>query len=434
MTDFNSTAIATFVLKNIPIVTTMEPELMFAYNKEDGYWRKDKVAQRLKQTLQSIIPDVNQYKVKEVIEAIKRITYKDWKPIDTTQNLVSLKNGILDIETGALYKPSPDLWVTWHLPVNYVADIDTTEWGNYVKSSVGVLNQLKLQEAIGNIFAPHYETKKIVYLYGKEDTGKSTFIQMIQIFLGGIDNGVFSTLDLKDLGERFRIAHLYGKRANFCADVSYKIKIRDYGKIKMLTGGDSFTAEFKHKDAFSFKNDAKIFFSGNGIPQVDEKQADRPFYRRWEFIKFPHTFTPDEKFISNHTTDTMLSQILKWALDGYERLRDNNWHYTNETDIDEAILIFNQGKESSIKQDSVLQWMFERCSTDGIETKENLYDDCVAWHKNKELPTYPANLTHFGRAMMGQKAIPIIDCKKDDKPSYRGIRLRPKTDYWDYED
>ena len=134
MTDFNSTAIATFVLKNIPIVTTMEPELMFAYNKEDGYWRKDKVAQQLKQTLQGIIPDVNQYKVKEVIETIKRITYKDWKPIDTTQNLVSLKNGILDIETGALYKPSPDLWVTWHLPVNYVADIDTTEWENYVKS------------------------------------------------------------------------------------------------------------------------------------------------------------------------------------------------------------------------------------------------------------------------------------------------------------
>ena len=106
MTDkdkFNPTAIAAFVLNNMPMVTTMEPELMFAYSKKDGYWRNDKVTRRLKQALQGIIPDVNQYKVKEVIETIKRMTYKDWKPIDTTQNLVALKNGILDIETGACY-------------------------------------------------------------------------------------------------------------------------------------------------------------------------------------------------------------------------------------------------------------------------------------------------------------------------------------------
>ena len=44
----------------------------------------------------------------------------------------------------------------------------------------------KLQEHLGNMFANHYETKKLLLLYGPQDSGKSTFIKIMQYVIVGL--------------------------------------------------------------------------------------------------------------------------------------------------------------------------------------------------------------------------------------------------------
>jgi len=76
------------------------------------------------------------------------------------------------------------------------------------------------------------------------------------------------------------------------------------GKFKMLTGGDSVTAERKFGQPFNFINRAKMIYSCNQIPiAYDDSDA---YHRRWIIVNFPFRF--DEK-----TADPKLLQKLMTA-------------------------------------------------------------------------------------------------------------------------
>ena len=60
------------------------------------------------------------------------------------------------------------------------------------------------------------ELRKAVLLKGGKRNGKSTFLDMMRNIVGD-DN--ISTLDLKDLADRFRGAQVYGKLVNIGDDI-----------------------------------------------------------------------------------------------------------------------------------------------------------------------------------------------------------------------
>src|SRR3546814_8902605 len=81
-----------------------------------------------------------------------------------------------------------------------------------------------------------------------------------------------SDLTLERLLENnFSTASLFGKMANIDADVSSE-ELKRTGILKNLTGGDTIVAEFKFRQAFSFKNYAKLIFSANKIPATTRKR------------------------------------------------------------------------------------------------------------------------------------------------------------------
>jgi len=151
---------------------------------------------------------------------------------------------------------------------------------------------------------------------GPGDNGKSTLLQVLSELLGSdaIATETFQTLT----DNRFAAARLWDKLANICADIPASA-VRYTGTFKMLTGGDLLRGEHKFREAFDFRNPAKLIFSANELPQVNDKTF--AFWRRWILIAFTEDFAGREDRDLAEKLRSELPGILNWALEGLRELR-----------------------------------------------------------------------------------------------------------------
>jgi len=361
---------------------------MHIYDKDTGYYNSTYSEQILESLLNQNIPNPTTHKVREVINFVKRETFER---TENNNHHICLNNGLLNLKTFQIEKHTPDRFLTYRVPVNYNKDVDMEPWLKFVNS---LTKEAKtLQEATGNIFADHYITKKLLYVFGPRDSGKSTYFDIIQAFL--TENN-YCNLSLNQLGEKFTNAGIFNKRANIYSDIPYRVSIKYYGVIKSFTGGDKVTIQFKHKTPFPYKN-----------------------------MAFPHNFVPNDSIFKTYTTPDMFSAILNWMIEGYRRLKENKWILTNNTTIDEAQGLF---MNAMMKDSTLLQWLIVRCNPalTGWELKKVLFDDCVDWCKDKGLVP-PINLIQFGKLMSKQQIIPLEDYNPliDGKQhaAFRGVIL-----------
>lgn len=395
-------------------IETMDP-LIF----NEGYYSRNHSDRILKQKINKMLGDeTSVHKRKEIIRYIALETTppngQSWA--NPNKEYICLENGHFNLNTMQLEEASPDNFITFKLPINYdpkAAKENLPKWETFLHELLNIESDiLKLQEHFGNIFANHYETKRLLLFHGPQDSGKSTLIKIIQMVIGR-DN--YSSLSLHQLGEKFTNAELFRKIANFCAEISYGKEIGNYAQIKTLTGGDNINAQQKYKNPFDFVNRAKLFFASNGIPLINYDYADDAFYRRWDFIKFPNQFQPDNTILTKYTTPEMQSAIFLWMVQGYNRLKKKNWILTGELSIDDIKAIFADAGEKSI----VDQWL-----TDNFEAgnqyypKESLYHSYESY--SKEHKEMPLEYVQFCKHMLNQNYIRI----EKHSPLVEGVQVQ----------
>jgi P4 family phage/plasmid primase-like protien len=263
----------------------------------------------------------------------------------------------------------------------------------------------KLQEHVGNIFTNHYLTKKILFLYGDRDGGKTTFLRILEYFIGD-DN--CSNLTLDQLGEKFTNAMMYGKRANINGEIHPKMPIKHTAKIKALTGEETITTRFLYGNPFKYHSMAKQFFAANGIPNVNESEVDDAFYSRFDFIEFPKQFTTKENIFEKYTQPNMMSCFLNWALEGLKRLSENEWKITNATPIEESEYLFEHSQYGLTTFDRWLSEEYE-ASKEGYISEEELWKECKKWHETRKIThkVYLVDKHVFGRKLSANRVIPI---------------------------
>ena len=214
------------------------------------------------------IPDLNRAKRSEVVDYLDLLIRDNTKPEDA--HLIAFKNGLYNIIDGSFAGFTPEHIITNKIPWDYTPDATCPLVDN-------VLNRLScndaeiralLEEVAG---ACLYRDNKLgggkaVILVGDKSNGKSTYIEMLHAMLG--DKNI-STLDFKELDDRFSTAMLFGKLANLGDDISDSFK-EDVAIFKKITTGESIKAENKGKDAFQFIPYAKLIFSANNIPRMKD--------------------------------------------------------------------------------------------------------------------------------------------------------------------
>lgn len=268
------------------------------------------------------IPSLNRQKRNEVIAYIDIAI--ESSVCMSPANYIAFKDGIYDLDTGTFRDFSPKIIVTNKIDYPYLPDV----YSEIVDRTMDKLSccdpeiRALLEEVIGYCFYRRNELRKSFILIGDKANGKSTFLDMIKTLLGDQNT---SALDLKELGDRFKTAELFGKLANIGDDIGDEF-IPNPAVFKKLCSGDRVNAERKGRDPFDFNNYAKLLFSANSIPRIKDKSG--AVLDRLIIVPFNAIFSKDDPDYDPYIkyklhTEEAMCYLIQIGLRGLRRVLEN---------------------------------------------------------------------------------------------------------------
>ncbi|ANT40113.1 MULTISPECIES: DNA primase family protein [Bacillus cereus group] len=251
---------------------------------------------------------------------------------------VVVKNGVFNLETWQLEDFTPEIITRNKIPVAYIP-------GAYYEVTDKTFNKIAvndkkiraiLEEILGYILFRRNEFAATFILTGDGSNGKSSYLKIIRKLIGS-DNA--SSLDLNELDQRFKTAELFGKLANIGDDIG-KGYIKESSIFKKLSTGETLNVERKGKDPFDFTNYAKLIFSANEMPRINDFSDG--LGRRLQIVPFKAKFTPNDDDYDPFITDKLLSDesmqyVLNLALKSLKRLLVEKKFTTSKAVEDELI-------------------------------------------------------------------------------------------------
>lgn len=217
------------------------------------------------------IPNLNKAKRGEVLAYLELIVTNYGVP--NNANLIAFKNGVYDISDDQIYPFSPDYIITNKIPWDYnpVAKCDLLDKTLDKLACYDPDIKALLVEVVGYCFYRRNELRKSFILVGDKANGKSTYLDMINTMLGSVN---VANLDLKDLGDRFSPASLFGVLANIGDDIADDfITGQTAAQFKKVVSGSRIRGERKGEKEFFFDPYCKMLYSANNIPRIKDKSG-----------------------------------------------------------------------------------------------------------------------------------------------------------------
>ena len=279
------------------------------------------------------ISNLNKQKRSEVMSYLDLLIRENTLPSDAAY--IAFKNGVYNIDTDTFEDFSPDLVITNKINYNYNP-------AAYSEIADKTLNKLAcndaniralLEEVIGYTFYRRNELRKAFILTGDKHNGKSTYLDMIAQLLG-VENT--TALDLKELGDRFKTAELFGKLANIGDDIGDEF-IANPAIFKKVVSGDRVNAERKGQDPFDFTCYAKMLFSANSIPRIKDKSG--AVIDRLIIVPFDASFSKNDPDYDPYIKyklhdDVVMEYLINIGITGLKRILENQGFTVNKKVID----------------------------------------------------------------------------------------------------
>lgn len=263
--------------------------------------------QQIEMDAEDFKPQITSHQVHEIQDHIRRRTYVGRSYFDKDPNMLNLRNGLLDLQTGQIMD-RPEYLTMTQIPVSYNPNAKCPQ---IMKFFLEVLHPKDITTILGLLtLAVRGETKydKAFVFHGSGKNGKTTLIKLITEFIGEKNK---STISLQQLeSDKFASAELFGKLLNINDDLSQK-PIVQTGLFKSIVSGHTITAQKKFGQPFEFKPKSIMCFSANKLPESEDDSEG--FYRRWVIIPFPNTFDTtdaDPDLLEKLTTPEELSGLL----------------------------------------------------------------------------------------------------------------------------
>jgi P4 family phage/plasmid primase-like protien len=261
---------------------------------------------------------------------------------------------------------------------------------------------LYIQEFVGASLMGDANTwQKATVLWGPtSQNGKSSLNAALRsIFLPGMT----SSVQPQHFKEKFRLAELAGKLANFVDELSGQY-LQDSDLIKwIITGKTPITAERKNQDPFEFLPRAGHFWNCNSLPAADE--MGEAFFRRFTVLFFNRRFegANDKPMYLEGIAERERAQIVLWALKGYARLLRNR-RYTIPKSAQEHADAWKRKADQVVRfvDDCLIVSEAPKAEKDKLlklDAIYNLYKTWAAAENSKKTPLYKDTLAERLKAL-----------------------------------
>lgn len=417
--NFSHDRMAELIMHNMTFLTYADTGEILYYDKAAGIYKQNgqQLIQQKVETimgLKGLLAKSTAHYANEVVGHIQRTTFTPREEFNKFPNLLTLKNGVLDLEDHYILPHRREFNATIAVPLIYNPEAQCPTITKFLSDIVKPEDVTLLLEVIGWCLDANSRMQKLVMLLGDGANGKSTFLGLLRAFVGSEN---CSSESLHQLTEnRFSMAELYNKLVNIFGDLPAK-GIKDVSNIKTLTGGDLLVAEKKFQNQFTFVNKAKLIFSMNQLPSLPEDNL--AMWRRIILIDFPNEFTgkkDDKQIIDKLTTEEELSGLLNLAL---QHLKDvqTKGEFSYHKSIDDV------RREYLLKSDPAVVFINERCIevSDSHISKEDLYQAFVSFCKEVKRPAPGKN--QFGARL---NSLDIVSERQDERRIHEWVGLKLK--------
>ena len=289
-------------------------------------------------------PDLDTKYIKEIIARIKTSTWIPRKEFDSNQDEFCFENIIINMRTGEKSDHSYKKLFRVQLPIKYDENAKCPKFIKFLQQCLpNPYDYIVVFEEFASCLMKNSISFQEMYFHtGNGDNGKSLFFHLVEWFLG---EGLYSSEPFhKLIKDRFASANLENKLANIYADIASDA-IDNINAMKPIVSGDTINGEFKHKTAHPFKNFAKMFFSANELPTIEEKTFSalkRIMLTKWE-QKFLKKEEYDKELDNIKTTYPKLNpdELKKELTDSGVHLMNKQFLKTITDDEDEKRGILN---------------------------------------------------------------------------------------------
>ena len=306
------------------------------------------------------IPNLSRSKRAEVLAYLELLTQDAQRISDA--NYIAFKNGLYDLDTDEFMDFTPNIVVTNKIGFDYSPLAQSELVDNVLDKLACHDNNVRmlLEEAIGYCFYRRNELRTSFILIGDKSNGKSTYLDMIKTLLGAENT---SSLDLKELGDRFKTAELFGKLANIGDDIGDDF-IANPAAFKKLVSGESMNVERKGQDPFDFSNYSKLLFSANNIPRIKDKSG--AVINRLVIIPFDARFSKNDSDYDPYIKyklrqDECMEYLIQLGIAGLKRVL-SNYSFTKSDRVEKEL------HDYEVNNNPILIF-FEEASVDEIENE-----------------------------------------------------------------
>lgn len=289
---------------------------------------------------------------KDVVEQLKGLTVRQYESVNT--EYIALNDCLLNTDTLELEANDHEKIAIHHIPVSSQdLEKETPSFTNYLNTTIvkeedtGQPDEELIslvQEMFGFYITPNLKAEGMFFLVGRGSNGKSVMINIIEKLIGSKYTSAMSIQYLTT--NNFATYGLIGKKLNVCNEEESKHLRAD--KFKALVTGDTIQVERKNQDSFSYRPTTKYLFATQNIPNFQD--VDNGIMRRIKIIMFNRIFKPSEKnkdIIKD--IEKEMGGVLKFAIEGARRLKENNYNFSNPKQLVKALDEFEQELSSPIR-------------------------------------------------------------------------------------
>lgn len=239
------------------------------------------------------------------------------------ERLLACANGLLDLRSLELVRPTPRLFVTTAIGTYWDPDAaEPTEWLAFLRSLWGGDKESPraLQQMFGYFLTADTSQQKLFALVGPKRSGKSTIARILKALLG--DDAVVNPT-LGSIERPFGLAPFVGKQLAIIGDARLGGRSDQATVVERLlsiSGEDPISIDRKNRDPINVRLRARVLLISNELPRLYDTSG--ALASRFLILTMTKSFLGIEDTALEKRLLAELPGIFRWAMEGRQDLAE----------------------------------------------------------------------------------------------------------------
>lgn len=311
--------------------------IFYRFNPLNNTWNEVEIEIIRKKAKKDLGNDYNKNMRQEIKNQLTdHYNYIEFEEMGLPQEEILLKEGtVLNFETMETREVEKNDYALNCINAEYNPEAECERLEDFIYRTLDNEEMVKtFQEYLGYTLRwPSDKYEKMLLILGNTDTGKSTLIKIIENLF---EESNYTKLSFPQIGmdRAFHVKDLKDSVLNIDSDMDDQA-IKRKSRVKKVVSKEEIFVEPKGESGFTMQPRANFLVTSNDAP--DDAGATDAYYNRFLTLTATNRVSDEEKdreLVDKLTNEESMDWLFKWAIEGLERLEENNKFTCSRTEYE----------------------------------------------------------------------------------------------------